>query len=55
MRVFAALTLLATGAAALEVGESCPDFSLTDATFGGTLTDEDLVGTPTVLAIFDAT
>ena len=54
MRAFAVLALLATGAA-LEVGDPYPDFSLTDATFGGTLTDDDLIGTPTVISISAAT
>ena len=54
MRACAVLALLATGAA-LEVGDPYPDFSLTAATFGGTLTDEDLIGTPTVISIYAAT
>lgn len=55
------LIALTGNAAALELGDSMPSFTLTDAVSGDTMSDADFVGAsaadarPTVIAVFAAT
>ena len=54
-RVVTALLLAASAASAWSEGDACPSFSLTDENTGSTMTEDDLLGTPTVVAVFAAT